>query len=497
VLQHSIAFALIELERPRETRAGLASNSPRTVAASLLALDQMPGGVIGADDVIPFLGSSDDASRQAALWVAAQHVEWGGALSDWFRQQLAALAETSPPAPEEEDDHPLARMLTQFATNAAIQELLAETAVQPDASNAARQIALRAMADAGIRQAPESWRTALAKIIKRSEQEMLPLAIGAARKLPHVASPDDPLNDALLAAASSSQTPDELRVASAAAISQNLPAEMPEPLFDLLLGSLDVENEVATRSAAADAISQARLTRPQLERLCEELKSVGPLELNRLIAAFREVQDQELTLRLLSSLKETPSVASLRIDILREAVADNGPAVQQGIAELESRVNVDAAAQRERIEELLIEMSQGDVRRGHAVFHSAKAACTACHRLGYAGGQVGPDLSRIGEIRTERDLLESILYPSLSFVRSYEPVLIITVDGRTVNGNVIEETAEEYVVATDADHQVRVSRQDVEEIHPSKVSTMPSGLDQQLTTQQLADLVAFLKSARD
>ena len=74
---------------------------------------------------------------------------------------------------------------------------------------------------------------------------------------------------------------------------------------------------------------------------------------------------------------------------------------------------------------------------------------------------------------------------------------IITVDGRAVNGNVIEETAEEYVVATDADHQVRLNRQDVEEIHPSKVSTMPSGLDQQLTTQQLADLVAFLKSARD
>jgi len=131
------------------------------------------------------------------------------------------------------------------------------------------------------------------------------------------------------------------------------------------------------------------------------------------------------------------------------------------------------------------------------VFHSSKASCSACHRLGYAGGKVGPDLSRIGEVRTERDLLESIIYPSLSFVRSYEPVLIVTVDGRTVNGNVIEETAEEYVVATDADHQVRVRRDDVDEMHPSTVSTMPSGLDQQLTTQQLADLVAFLKSARD
>ena len=40
---------------------------------------------------------------------------------------------------------------------------------------------------------------------------------------------------------------------------------------------------------------------------------------------------------------------------------------------------------------------------------------------------------RIGETRTERDLLESILYPSLSFVRSFEPVLIVTDDGRTTS----------------------------------------------------------------
>ena len=133
-------------------------------------------------------------------------------------------------------------------------------------------------------------------------------------------------------------------------------------------------------------------------------------------------------------------------------------------------VNVDAAAQRERIEELLPLMAQGDVRRGHAVFHSSKAACSACHRLGYAGGTVGPELTRIGETRTERDLLESILYPSLSFVRSYEPVLIITVEGRTISGTIRDETPQEYVLATGPDQEMRVPREEVEQIQPSTVS---------------------------
>jgi putative heme-binding domain-containing protein len=182
------------------------------------------------------------------------------------------------------------------------------------------------------------------------------------------------------------------------------------------------------------------------------------------------------------------------MDLVREALSGYGPLVHKALDDLESQVNVDAAAQRSRIEELLPLMANGDVRRGHAVFYNAKAACSACHRLGHAGGTVGPDLTRIGESRTERDLLESILYPSLSFVRGYEPVLIITTDGRTITGTIRDETAEEYLLATGPDELIRLRRDEVEQMEPATVSIMPAGLDQQLTLEQLADLVAFLKN---
>ncbi len=114
--------------------------------------------------------------------------------------------------------------------------------------------------------------------------------------------------------------------------------------------------------------------------------------------------------------------------------------------------------------------------------------------MGAAGGTTGPDLTHVGKTRTERDLLESILFPSLSFVRSYEPMQVTTHDGKVLNGVIRDESAKEYVLATGPNQEIRISRDEVDQIQPSSVSIMPAGLDKQLTTQELADLVAFLKN---
>jgi putative heme-binding domain-containing protein len=157
-------------------------------------------------------------------------------------------------------------------------------------------------------------------------------------------------------------------------------------------------------------------------------------------------------------------------------------------------INVEAGRQKERLDQLLVSLADGDVRRGQLVFQNSKAACSACHAIGYLGGTIGPDLSRIGKIRTERDLLESVLFPSVSFVRSYEPILIATKSGKQFSGLIRRETADQIVMAVGAKEEVRVLREEIDEIRPSTVSIMPAGLDTQLTPQQLADLIAFLKS---
>ena len=51
------------------------------------------------------------------------------------------------------------------------------------------------------------------------------------------------------------------------------------------------------------------------------------------------------------------------------------------------------------------------------------------------------------------------------------------------------------VLSIDAQKVIRVPHDQVEQRHPGKLSIMPAGLEKQLTRQELADLVMFLKTA--
>jgi putative heme-binding domain-containing protein len=112
------------------------------------------------------------------------------------------------------------------------------------------------------------------------------------------------------------------------------------------------------------------------------------------------------------------------------------------------------------------------------------------------GGKIGPDLTRIGQVRSERDLLEAIVFPSASFARGYEPVVVKTRSGE-VHGGVLRsnDLPDEVVIATERD-ETRIPRRDIVDMQPGTVSLMPPGLDEQLTRQELADLLAFLKATR-
>jgi putative membrane-bound dehydrogenase-like protein len=494
ILQHSIIYALIELADAGATRKGLVSESPEVVTATLIALDQMPGGALAASEVIPHLNADDVTLHNAARWVVGRHPDWGSELTEWLREQLRALPDDAQNDPARAAESSLENLLVGFSADAAVQKLLADTAVSIPASRNSRQLALRAMARANLRDPPPVWIDAIGALVDEADEATLPLAVTAARALSTKALSNTDLVDSLAGIAESREHSDGLRVDALSVIAGRLP-ELSDSQFKLLEQSLAPEKAVSLRSAAADAIAKSHLSLAQLDRLCNAVRLAGPLEVNRLLTPYEASQDDELGLKLVASLRESAAMTSVRIDVVRAALAKYGPSVQERIAELESLVNVDAAAQRKHIEELLPLVAKGDVRRGHAVYYNSKAACAACHRLGHAGGTTAPELTHVGKTRTERDLLESILYPSLSFVRSYEPVLITTQEGKVINGVIQDENANEYVVATGPDQSVRVPRADVDEIQPSTVSIMPAGLDKQLTTQELADLVAFLKSA--
>jgi putative heme-binding domain-containing protein len=289
--------------------------------------------------------------------------------------------------------------------------------------------------------------------------------------------------------------PSDVRLQALAAVPGGL-RQVDSQTFAFLRANLDTELPVPTRAAAAGVLSTARLAPSQLLELTESLKSAGPLEIDRLLSAYENCADEKIGLKLIAALKSSATLSALRVDSVQRRIQKQPAAVQTRAEELYRLINVDIAKQRQQITDLLPLVRKGDVRRGQLVFAQAKAACVACHQFGYKGGHIGPDLTNIGKIRAERDLLEAILFPSASFVRSFEPIQIVTKSGKVHNGLVRTDAPDEIVLVTSATETVRVPRDQIEEMRPGTVSVMPAGLDKQLTPQDLADLVAFLSHAK-
>jgi putative membrane-bound dehydrogenase-like protein len=492
-LEHSITYALIEIADSDATAAGLSSQDSHTVRTALVALDQMEGGRLAPAKVAELLASADPALKETASWIVGRHPEWASALAGVLGRRL-----DRPDLPAAERAE-LEKQLGRLAHAAPIQELLAIRLNDTSASRSARQSCLQAVAWSGLneKQVPSGWISGLAATLGEipANAGLAPLAIAAARSLPLRRDRAGQLSPPLLHIASDAKNADELRLSALAAVPGGL-SNPDEKLFEFLLGKLARTETVASRTTAADVLAKANLAHLQLGRLAETLRSAGPVEVDRLLAAFEQSNDESLGIKVLTALSASPALSSLRADSVKSHLAKYPAPVQKEVEALLARINVDAGKQKAQLEQLLPTLSAGDIRRGQLVFHSEKAACYSCHAIGYRGGNVGPDLTSIGSVRSDRDLLEAIVFPSASLVRSFEPIAVATNDGKVYNGLLRGETADELRLATGVNQEARVSRREIDEIRPSTVSIMPAGLDQQLTHQELADLVAFLKACK-
>jgi putative heme-binding domain-containing protein len=263
-----------------------------------------------------------------------------------------------------------------------------------------------------------------------------------------------------------------VRLTALAAAPGGLP-EIDSSLFAFLRSQLDLDLPAAPRSLAAEVLGHAHLKIEQLIDLAQAFRWVGPLELDRLLEAFGQCSEEKVGQELLTALLAARARTSLRIDTLKPLLAKYPAPVRQRAKELYAALEADNAQQHAKLEQLLTSLKKGDVRRGQAVFNSAKASCASCHAIGYLGGNIGPDLTHIGKIRSERDLLESIVFPSASFVRSYEPMLVTTKDGKAHNGVIRKDAPDEIVLATGINQEVRIARKDIEDIQPVWTSNFP------------------------
>ena len=489
ISEHQLIYALIEIGDAAAIRTGLSLNSSSAIRASLMALDCLPGSMLSPDDVIPRLTHPSPAVRASAVWIARRHTDWGAQLATFLDGRLLTAA-TLP----EDQRQVLRELLSSLLAAPPIQTLCLQTlqrsVSENSTSSAALLLVLDSIAAGGLTAAPEGWLDTLAGLIPNSSSETLPSLLKALRSLPQPKDGHAPLRDALSLLAKRDSVPAGLRLA---ALELAGPGIMLEPAtFTLLQTSLDPDLPLEQRTSAASRLATAQLTEEQVELLVDQAGKAGPMELPRLLPAFEQHPAEARGLRLMQVLRESSGLRGLRADLLQPLLTRYPPTVREAAQPLLNVLNASAAEQTAQLEELLKTLPTGDVRRGHETFMSRRAACNTCHKLGYGGGQLGPDLTNIGRVRNRRDLLEAIIFPGSSLVRGYEPVSLEMEDGQVFSGIVKGENAKEIILAVDAVRTLYLDRTAVVSMQPSAVSPMPNGYATLLTQQELADILEFL-----
>jgi putative membrane-bound dehydrogenase-like protein len=135
---------------------------------------------------------------------------------------------------------------------------------------------------------------------------------------------------------------------------------------------------------------------------------------------------------------------------------------------------------------------KGDARKGRAIFQEH---CAVCHRVAGIGVEVGPVISDT-RTKTREALLNDILNPNQAIDNNYLSYLIELKSGKALTGIITTETGTSITLKQAEGKTEVLLRQDILELASSGVSLMPEGLEMKISTEQMADLLSFLKNWR-
>lgn len=133
--------------------------------------------------------------------------------------------------------------------------------------------------------------------------------------------------------------------------------------------------------------------------------------------------------------------------------------------------------------------AQVDAKMGKAVFQKA---CSACHTYQNVGGKVGPDLTGVKNQPADALLLH-ILVPNYEVLPAYQSISISTNDGRSFSGWLVSENENSLTLRTTFGTDESILRRNISSLSNSGLSLMPDGLEQSISKDEMAKLIAYLK----
>lgn len=172
---------------------------------------------------------------------------------------------------------------------------------------------------------------------------------------------------------------------------------------------------------------------------------------------------------------------------MRNLQAHPDPMIRERARKLFSQVGADRMKVLERY--MPAAHKTGDPRRGKAVF---ERVCAECHRLDGVGEEVGPDLRGVTK-RYKETLLAGIIMPSEAIEPGYEEYVVETKDGRMFTGVLAKDTPASITLRRAKGAEDVIPRSEIRELRTGGTSPMPDELEKDITVDEMADLIAYLK----
>lgn len=481
VLEHALLYAVrsflwVGLDDVREAK------EPILIRRLLLTVDAQPEDSakfnINMGIAARYLDSEDTELAATAMRLVIKHPDADEWVTDDLKKWLGEKSVSSTRLRALEN---YARaLLGKPQTQGLITQMLSHD------SQAVRETALRVLAGQPVANVEAAWLPELKPVGKVD-----PLLLNALKRLK-----SHPFDVELQTLAADVSQPLSLRLRALDAMKGS--RMKPETVTLLREVLMDATASSAARIQAASMLGGAALTDADLKRLAPALAIVGPVEMKELLAQVRKTKDSSVARLLALELARNPVLISEQESLYRTVFSNHPPEILEEVilpAHRKAELLMDAKkrslgnlAERVKIE--------GRADQGKLHFEQGKGTCMACHQVDKIGRALGPDLSKIGSIRTARDLLESILFPSNTLARDYEAHVIEMRDGQSIMGVIRSHSAEGLLLLDIAGQERTVPHDQMVSDITLTTSLMPMGLDATMSEQELLDLVAYLSALR-
>ena len=136
----------------------------------------------------------------------------------------------------------------------------------------------------------------------------------------------------------------------------------------------------------------------------------------------------------------------------------------------------------------------GNAQNGERIF---RTNCARCHMVNGRGGQLGPDLSRIGAARPQRVMASKLRAPTTDNIRpGFEPVTLVMRDGQRIRA--VKKNEDEFSIQImDTREQIQgYLKANLTEVINEKESLMPVYGPEQLNENDFNDLMRYLGTLR-